>query len=64
VTTPMAALDLALISRFGALARVRASSPLRLENGLVFTSRGYTRLVCSYGLRDVIPIFRMRLELE
>lgn len=46
-----AALEQALITRFGTLGRVRTPFLLRSDNGLVFTSRDYTRLVRSYGLR-------------
>nr|UPH34226.1 transposase [uncultured bacterium] len=51
-TTASAALEQALISRFGTLGRVREPFLLRSDNGLVFTSRNYTRLVRSYGLRQ------------
>lgn len=51
-TTAAAALEQALISRFGALGRVPEAFLLRSDNGLVFTSRHYTRLVRSYGLRQ------------
>ena len=42
----------ALITRFGTLGRVRSPFLLRSDNGLVFTSRHYTRLVRSYGLKQ------------
>jgi putative transposase len=42
----------ALISRYGTHGRVPSSFLLRSDNGLVFTSRDYTRLVKSYGLRQ------------
>jgi putative transposase len=42
----------ALIARFGTLGRVPKSFLLRSDNGLVFTSRSYTVLVRSYGLRQ------------
>lgn len=51
-TTAAAALEQALISRFGTLGRVHTPFLLRSDNGLVFTSRAYTRLVRSYGLRQ------------
>lgn len=50
--TAEAALEQALITRFGSLGRVPESFLLRSDNGLVFTSRSYTRLVKSYGLRQ------------
>ena len=51
-TTPAAALEQALIARFGTLGRVHRPFLLRSDNGLVFTSRHYTRLVRSYGLKQ------------
>ena len=51
-STAAAALEQALIARFGSLGRVDATFLLRSDNGLVFTSRAYTRLVRSYGLRQ------------
>jgi putative transposase len=42
----------ALISRFGTLGRVNREFLLRSDNGLVFTSRHYTALVRSYGLKQ------------
>ena len=51
-TTAAAALEQALITRYGVLARVPRPFLLRSDNGLVFTSRNYTRLVRSYGLRQ------------
>ena len=51
-TTAAAALEQALIARYGTLGRVARSFLLRSDNGLVFTSRNYTRLVRSYGLRQ------------
>lgn len=51
-TTAVAALEQALITRFGVLGRVPIPFLLRSDNGLVFTSRDYTRLVRSYGLRQ------------
>ena len=50
--TAGAALEQALIARFGTLGRVPTSFLLRSDNGLVFTSRSYTALVRSYGLRQ------------
>ena len=51
-TTAASALEHALISRFGTLGRVNREFLLRSDNGLVFTSRHYTALVRSYGLRQ------------
>jgi putative transposase len=51
-TTAAAALEQALITRFGSLGRVPAPFLLRSDNGLVFTSERYTRLVRSYGLNQ------------
>jgi putative transposase len=51
-STAQAALEQALIARFGTLGRVPKSFLLRSDNGLVFTSRSYTRLVRSYGLQQ------------
>jgi putative transposase len=51
-TTAGAALEQALIARYGSLGRVSAPFLLRSDNGLVFTSRHYTRLVRGYGLRQ------------
>ena len=42
----------ALISRFGTLGRVNDEFLLRSGNGLVFTSRKFTALVRSYGLKQ------------
>ena len=50
--TAEAALEGALIARFGALGRVPQQFLLRSDNGLVFTSHNYTRLVRSYGLKQ------------
>lgn len=50
--TAEAALEQALIARFGTLGRVHQPFLLRSDNGLVFTSRSYTALVRSYGLRQ------------
>lgn len=51
-TTAAAALEQALITRYGVLARVPRPFLLRSDNGLVFTSRVYTRMVRSYGLQQ------------
>ena len=51
-TTAAAALEQALIARFGSLGRVSAPFLLRSDNGLVFSSRRYTALVRSYGLQQ------------
>ena len=50
--TAEAALEQALIARYGTLGRVSEPFLLRSDNGLVFTSRSYTALVRSYGLRQ------------
>jgi putative transposase len=50
--TAASALEQALINRYGTLGRVPTPFLLRSDNGLVFTSRNYTRLVRSYGLRQ------------
>jgi putative transposase len=50
--TAESALEQALIVRFGTLGRVPRPFLLRSDNGLVFTSRSYTALVRSYGLRQ------------
>lgn len=50
--TAEAALEQALITRFGTLGKVGQSFLLRSDNGLVFTSRSYTALVKSYGLQQ------------
>jgi putative transposase len=51
-STAVSALEHALIARFGTLGRVEHPFLLRSDNGLVFTSRNYTALVRSYGLRQ------------
>ena len=51
-STAGAALEQALIARNGSLGRVQNPFLLRSDNGLVFTSRDYTRLVRSYGLKQ------------
>ena len=50
--TAEAALEQALIARFGTLGRVPTPFLLRSDNGLVFTSRSYTALAKGYGLRQ------------
>lgn len=50
-STTVAALGQALVARFGALRRVDTEFLLRGDNGLVFTSRDYTKMVRSYSLR-------------
>lgn len=51
-TTASAALEHALIARFGTLGRVEEEFLLRSDNGLVFTSHHYTAIVRSYGLKQ------------
>src|SRR3546814_6652339 len=51
-STAAAALEQALIVRYGTLGRVPVPFLLRSDNSLVFTSRDYTRLVKSYGLNQ------------
>ncbi|RWR47736.1 transposase [Sinirhodobacter huangdaonensis] len=51
-TTASAALEHALIARFGTLGKVDREFLLRSDNGLVFTSRHFTALVRSYGLKQ------------
>ena len=48
--TVEAALEEALIFRFGSLGRVSGKLVLRSDNGLVFTSRRYTATAKAYGL--------------
>ncbi len=50
--TAEAALEEALIRRFGALGRVPRPIVLRSDNGLVFSSRHYTATVRAYGLEQ------------
>lgn len=50
--TAEAALEQALITRFGTLGKVDQPFLLRSDNGLVFTCRSYTALVKSYGLQQ------------
>ncbi|WP_444431290.1 transposase [Rhodobacter capsulatus] len=51
-TTASAAPEHALIRRFGTLGRVNRAFLLRSDNGLIFTSRHFTALVRSYGLKQ------------
>lgn len=51
-STASAALEQALISRFGTPGQMQKPFLLRSDNGLVFTSRNYTRLVRIYGLQQ------------
>lgn len=51
-STATSALEQALLARFGTLGRVPEPFLLRSDNGLVFSSRSYTQLVRSYGLRQ------------
>lgn len=51
-STAASALENALIVRFGTLGRAPEEFLLRSDNGLVFTSRRYTALVRSYGLKQ------------
>lgn len=51
-STAGAALEQALITRNGCLGRVPIPFLLRSDNGLVFSSRDYTRLVRGYGLKQ------------
>lgn len=50
--TAEGALEQALISRYGSTIVVPNDLILRSDNGLVFTSRSYRRLVRSYGIRQ------------
>jgi putative transposase len=50
--TAEAALEEALIRRFGHLGRIRGVLTLRSDNGLVFSSRRYMATVKAYGLRQ------------
>ena len=51
-TTGSSALEQALIARFGTFGAVPEPFRQRSDNGLMFTSRRYTALVKSYGLRQ------------
>ncbi|MDW4499152.1 hypothetical protein R5H30_14240 [Sulfitobacter sp. D35] len=55
-STEVTALEHALIARFGTLRRVDSPFLLRSDNGLVFTSRAYTAMVRSYGLKQEFNI--------
>jgi putative transposase len=50
--TAESALEHALINRFGCLGRVPKKFKLRSDNGLVFCSKSYIRLVKAYGLEQ------------
>jgi putative transposase len=50
--TAEAALEQALIARYGTLGRVSTPFLLRGDNGLIFTSRSYTAVLRTYGLRQ------------
>ncbi len=47
-----AALEEALIRRYGILGRARDDLTIRSDNGLVFTSWRYTRTVYRYGIKQ------------
>ena len=47
-----AALEEALIHRYGILGRAQDELTIRSDNGLVFTSRRYTRTVYRYGIKQ------------
>lgn len=47
-----AALEEALIHRYGLLGKARDDLTIRSDNGLVFTSRRFTRTVYRYGLKQ------------
>ena len=51
-STAVSALEQALIARFGSLGKVQQPFLLRSDNGLVFTSRHFTAVTKSYGLRQ------------
>ena len=50
--TEEAALEEALISRYGSLGKAQDDIVLRSDNGLVFTSRRFTKTVYHYGLQQ------------
>ena len=50
--TAEAALEEALISRYGSLGKAQDDIVLRSDNGLVFTSRRFTKTVYHYGLQQ------------
>ncbi|WP_229634302.1 transposase family protein [Duganella qianjiadongensis] len=60
--TAEAALEQALIARYGTLGKVTAPFLLRLDNGLVFTSRSYTKLVRSYPARRTFRSYKSCME--
>lgn len=47
-----AALEEALINRYGILGRAKDDLTLRSDNGLVFTSKRFTKTVYQYGLKQ------------
>ena len=47
-----AALEEALISRYGVLGRAQDDLTIRSDNGLVFCSRHYTQTVYRYGIKQ------------
>ncbi len=47
-----AALEEALIKRYGILGKAQDDLTIRSDNGLVFTSRRYTRTVYRYGIKQ------------
>lgn len=47
-----AALEDALINRYGLLGRAKDDLTIRSDNGLVFTSKQFTRTVYQYGLKQ------------
>jgi putative transposase len=51
-STAAAALERALIARYGTLGRLAQPLLLRSDNGLIFTSHDYRQLVRSYGLKQ------------
>ncbi len=50
--TAEAALEEALIQRYGLLGKARDELTIRSDNGLVFTSRRFTRTVYRYGIKQ------------
>ena len=52
LTTMPTTMSVALIVRFGTLARVPKILPTSSDNGLAFTRRSYTAMVRSHGLRQ------------
>ncbi|WP_336099478.1 hypothetical protein [Roseovarius sp. CH_XMU1461] len=51
-TTASAALEHALIARFGTLGRVEDEFLVRSVNGLVFTSHLFMAIIRNYGLQQ------------